>query len=91
LRPPIGIKRRGTAEATIMATMEACGLLANKATASGNTISAMTVRAVIPTASGQARMAIAVTRKSNGVGLGIDAMDELVLIQVIRNVLSTLP
>src|ERR1051326_4014028 len=91
LSPAISIKMRGMAEAVSRATIATCGLLASQNNATGTAITAMTAIVVKPMASGQSNSAIAVRRKSSGVGLGMDATEEPIFIQIFELVFPTLP
>jgi hypothetical protein len=48
----------------------------------GTAMAAATRRAVVPDASGQSRSAVAAMRNKRGVGLGIDAVEEPIFIQI---------
>src|SRR5882724_6781263 len=82
LRPAISTYKRGTAEAIIRAMIAPVALYDNQNTAIGAMTAAATMRAVTPDASGQSKSAVAVMRNKRGVGLGIDAVEEPIFIQI---------
>src|SRR6266481_2886937 len=82
LRPPISTYKRGMADAIIRAMIAATALYDNKNTAIGTVTAAATKRAVTPDASGQSRSAVAAIRNKRGVGLGMDAVEEPIFIQI---------
>src|SRR5436305_12749610 len=84
LRPPISTNRRGTADPMTKATIAPAALYDIQNTAMGTSTAAPTRRAVTPDASGQSRSAVAVIRNKKGVGLGIDAVEEPIFIQMKR-------
>ncbi len=59
-------------------------------TAMGTAMAAATRRAVVPDASGQSRSAVAAMRNKRGVGLGIDAVEEPIFIQIERKECSNI-
>jgi hypothetical protein len=82
LRPPISTNRRGAHDAIINAIIAPTALYDNQNAAIGTAIAAATRRAVTPDPSGQSRTAVAVMRNKRGVGLGMDAVEEPIFIQI---------
>jgi hypothetical protein len=76
--------RRGMAAARISAMTAALALEDNQTMAIGTAMATTTKRAVTPDASGHRRSAVAVMKNKRGVGLGIDAVEEPIFIQVER-------
>jgi hypothetical protein len=74
--------KRGTAEAIVRAITAPAALLESQIMAIGAMTAAATMKAVEPEASGQSRSAVAVMRNKRGVGLGIDAVEEPIFIQI---------
>jgi len=85
LRPPISTYRRGAADPIIKAMIAPAALYDIQNMATGTATAAATKRAVVPDASGQSRSAVAVMRNKRGVGLGIDAVEEPIFIQIKRD------
>jgi hypothetical protein len=68
----------------INATIAPTALYDNQNTAMGTATAAPTRKAVTPDASGQSKSAVAVIRNKRGVGLGMDAVEEPIFIQIKR-------
>jgi hypothetical protein len=68
----------------IKATIAPTALYDTQNTAMGTATAAPTRKAVTPDASGQSRIAVAAIRNKRGVGLGIDAVEEPIFIQIKR-------
>src|SRR5260221_12084748 len=82
LSPVTSINQRGPAEAASSAMIAAGGFFVNHSKAAGTRMAPATASVVRPTASGHARRAIAVIKKRSGLGLGMDAVEEPVFIQI---------
>src|SRR5690349_18034676 len=84
LSPPISTYSRGAADPMTKAIIAPTALYDIQNTAMGTAMAAPTSKAVVPDASGQSRSAVAVIRNKIGVGLGIDAVEEPIFIQIKR-------